>query len=150
MKRAEQREWLMRLAFEQQFNQPDCSIEQILIDHELPQSNLFLANSLRSLKLHQDEIDQLLAGYLHSWSLDRILPIDRAILRIAVNEMIYTGLAPVPVTISESVELSKKYSDKESYRFINGVLGSISRDIDAGKIKSGTSAAAMNEQEDLR
>ncbi|MFN7256288.1 MAG: transcription antitermination factor NusB [Microcystis sp.] len=67
------------------------------------------------------EIEQELTGALVDWQLHRLPRIDRDILQIAVSEMLYLDL-PQKVAINEAIELAKRYSDDEGYRFINGVL----------------------------
>ena len=67
------------------------------------------------------EIEQELTGALVDWQLHRLPRIDRDILQIAVAEMLYLDL-PQKVAINEAIELAKRYSDDEGYRFINGVL----------------------------
>ena len=53
---------------------------------------------------------------------------DRNILRLAVFEILHCDDIPVSVAINEAIELAKKYGDEKSYKFINGLLGSIARD----------------------
>jgi len=67
------------------------------------------------------EIEQELTGALVDWQLHRLPRIDRDILQIAVAEMLYLDL-PQKVAINEAIELAKRYSDDEGYRFINGVI----------------------------
>ena len=67
------------------------------------------------------EIEQELTGALVDWQLHRLPRIDRDILQIAVAEMLYLDI-PQKVAINEAIELAKRYSDDEGYRFINGVL----------------------------
>ncbi|MCA2722070.1 MAG: transcription antitermination protein NusB [Microcystis sp. M048S1] len=67
------------------------------------------------------EIEQELTSALVDWQLHRLPRIDRDILQIAVAEMLYLDL-PQKVAINEAIELAKRYSDDEGYRFINGVL----------------------------
>jgi N utilization substance protein B len=67
------------------------------------------------------EIDQQLEAGLVDWQLHRIPRIDRDILRIAVAEMLFLDV-PQKVAINEAIEMAKRYSDDESFRFINGVL----------------------------
>ena len=67
------------------------------------------------------EIEQELTGALVDWQLHRLPRIDRDILQIAVAEMLYLDL-PQKVAINEAIELAKRHSDDEGYRFINGVL----------------------------
>lgn len=67
------------------------------------------------------EIEQELTGALVDWQLHRLPRMDRDILQIAVAEMLYLDV-PQKVAINEAIELAKRYSDDEGYRFINGVL----------------------------
>lgn len=72
---------------------------------------------------NRQEIDQILAKALVDWQLNRLARIDRDILRIAVAEIEYLGFQDsVSVAINEAVELAKRYSEEEGYKFINGVL----------------------------
>jgi N utilization substance protein B len=70
---------------------------------------------------HQAAVDQVLKEAMVTWRLKRLARIDRDILRLAVVEMDYLG-TPDKVAINEAVELAKRYSDEDGYRFINGVL----------------------------
>lgn len=76
---------------------------------------------VRTLKKNREEIDQLLTQALVDWQLNRLAVIDRDILRIAVTEMQYLGV-PDRIAVNEAVELAKRYSGEDGYRFINGVL----------------------------
>lgn len=67
------------------------------------------------------EIDQQLEAVLVDWQLSRLPKIDRDILRIAAAEILFLNV-PRKVSINEAVEIAKRYSDDEGYRFINGVL----------------------------
>jgi N utilization substance protein B len=71
------------------------------------------------------EIDQQIEASLLDWQLNRLPRIDRDILRIAVAEMLFLDI-PQKVAINEAVELAKRYSDEDGYRFINGVLRRVS------------------------
>lgn len=74
---------------------------------------------------HRTEIDQTLTDSMVDWQVNRLARIDRDILRIAVVEMQYLGV-PDKVTINEAVELAKKYSGDDGFRFVNGVLRRVS------------------------
>ncbi len=80
---------------------------------------------IRGYAAQQDRIDDLLSEYAEGWTLDRMPAVDRAILRIAVYELIYSPDVPPAVAIDEAVELAKSLSTDNSPRFINGVLGQI-------------------------
>lgn len=124
MRRAEQREWVMKLCYQTMLDIKDNDIKALLEAHSLEQYE-YIEKSLASLIENKDTIDSEIENNLHNWTLNRLLRIDVAILRTAVNEMLFTKTAPIEVTINESVELAKRYSDERSYRFINGVLSSI-------------------------
>ncbi len=70
---------------------------------------------------HRTAVDADLDGVMVAWQVKRLAQIDRDILRIAIVEMQYLGL-PDRIAINEAVELAKRYSDEDGYRFINGVL----------------------------
>ncbi|MCU0547638.1 MAG: transcription antitermination factor NusB [Oscillatoriaceae cyanobacterium Prado104] len=76
---------------------------------------------LTKVSANRAQIDELLKSALVDWQIDRLPRIDRDILRIAIAEMLFLGLAE-QVAINEAVELAKRYSGDEGYRFINGVL----------------------------
>ena len=75
---------------------------------------------------HQGEIDTLLETYSEGWSLERMPNVDRAILRVAVWEIVYNDEIPDAVAIDEAVDLAKDYSTDASGAFVNGLLTSIS------------------------
>ena len=70
---------------------------------------------------YQTQVDAVLDEAMVAWNLKRLPRIDRDILRLAVVEMNYLG-TPDRVAINEAVELAKRYSDDDGFRFINGVL----------------------------
>ena len=74
---------------------------------------------------YRQEIEQEIENVLVGWQLSRLPRVDRDILRISVAEIIYLDV-PEKVAINESVELAKRYSDEDGFRFINGVLRRLS------------------------
>jgi N utilization substance protein B len=73
------------------------------------------------------EIDRLIAEHLAGWTLDRMPAVDRAVLRLALYELLAMDTPP-NVVINEAVELAKKYGTEDSGRFVNGVLGAVYRE----------------------
>ena len=83
---------------------------------------------VRGVQEHRADIDERLATTSENWSVERMPVVDRALLRLAVYEMVYVDDVPVSVAINEAVELAKAYGgEDESSRFVNGVLGRIAR-----------------------
>ncbi|MFP1151129.1 transcription antitermination factor NusB [Mycobacterium sherrisii] len=70
-------------------------------------------------------IDDLISTHLQGWTLDRLPAVDRAILRVAVWELLHADDVPEPVAVDEAVQLAKELSTDESPAFINGVLGQV-------------------------
>jgi N utilization substance protein B len=75
------------------------------------------------------EVDALLAGALQNWGLNRLGAVDRAILRLAVAEMLVHPEIPPAVTINEAIEIARSLATAESARFANGVLDRVRQEI---------------------
>ena len=75
------------------------------------------------------EIDALLAAALQNWDLRRLGAVDRAILRLAVAEMLTRADIPPAVTINEAIEIARSLATAESARFANGVLDRVRKEI---------------------
>jgi N utilization substance protein B len=73
----------------------------------------------------QARIDELIEAHASGWSLDRLPDVDRAILRMAVYELLWVDDVPDAVVIDEAVELAKALSTDDSPAYVNGVLGGI-------------------------
>ena len=74
---------------------------------------------------HINKIDELIITYAQGWDMDRMPPIDRNILRIAIFEILWASDIDLQVACDEAVELAKSISTDESSSYINGVLGRI-------------------------
>ena len=70
-----------------------------------------------------DELDELIAKHSKGWALDRIAPLERSIMRVALYEALHRDDIPVEVAIDEAVELSKEYCGADAPGFVNGILG---------------------------
>ena len=82
---------------------------------------------------HLTRIDALLLESSVDWSVERMPAVDRAVLRLAIYELLWSAAVPDAVAIDEAVELSKALSTDESPGFVNGVLGRVvvlKRDLD--------------------
>ncbi|MBB3675491.1 transcription antitermination factor NusB [Modestobacter versicolor] len=75
----------------------------------------------------RERIDALIEEHASGWSLDRLPDVDRAILRMAVYELLWVDDVPDAVVIDEAVELAKALSTDDSPAYVNGVLGGIVR-----------------------
>lgn len=78
-----------------------------------------------SFQQNNEEIDAMIQKYSTGWDFDRLVKMDKDILRIAISEMLYIKETPMKVVVDEALELAKKYSTDDSASFINGVLAKI-------------------------
>ena len=76
---------------------------------------------------NKDIIDKLIIDFSENWNIDRIAKVDLAIIRLSITEMLFLKSVPESISINEAINLSKKFSDEDSYKFINGILGKIVR-----------------------
>jgi len=83
----------------------------------------------------QDELNEYIRKYSIGWDVSRISRLARAILQLAIFEMLYIDDVPVSVAASEAVRLAKKYDGDDTSAFVNGILGSFSRNMDSGEVK---------------
>lgn len=76
-------------------------------------------------KQHTEELDEIIQKYAKNWDFQRLVTMDKNILRIALIELLYIKATPLKVVIDEALELAKKYSTDESTTFINGILAKV-------------------------
>ncbi len=131
MTRHEARELAFVLIFEKSF-QEDVTIVELIenaLELEIFPTNAFAENLAKKVYSNLNEIDALIDDNLVGWSAKRISRVSRAILRLAVCELLYSENMPVGVAINEAVEIAKKYATADDASYVNGVLGTIARKI---------------------
>ncbi len=89
----------------------------------------FSTNLISGVVTHLDEIDKLITKYAPQWPLEQITTVDRNVLRMGIYELKYDQEIPPKVAINEAIELAKTFGGESSGKFVNGVLGSIYREI---------------------
>lgn len=103
-----------------------AALERIVADEHLSRGAAEFARGLiEGVLSQQDEIDRLIGQAAPAWPVGQLAAVDKNILRLAICEMLGDNGAPVRVVINEAVELAKSFGSESSYRFVNGVLGSI-------------------------
>ena len=151
MTRSESREAAFVLAFEQ-FFLADESAEDIIASASeggLLRMSQYALTVFRQVSERAPEWDEQIARHLKNWTLERISPVCRSILRVALAE-IGAGLCPVGVAINEAVELAKKYGTDDDYAFVNGLLGAVARELAVPAAQLADSAPAEQvEDEEL-
>lgn len=139
MTRRNARELVMQMVYEGSFHE-EAERERIIydkireIDAEEKKRNKVVIEFIQSLYFgifeHLKEIDELIEKSATNWSFARIAKVDLSILRLAIYEVKFTDV-PQKVAVNEAVEIAKMYSTEKSPRFINGVLGSVIKAIEA-------------------
>lgn len=126
MNRSELREIIIKILYQVYIYKEkniDFSVND-LIKEQLDRKNEFVENSINGVIEKQDEISFIANKYMKDWNIDRISKVDKAILSLAIYELLYTE-TPDVVAINEAIELSKKYSDEKVTKLINGTLDTI-------------------------
>jgi N utilization substance protein B len=92
---------------------------------DLPPVNDYTVSLVEGVTEHRVRIDELLSEHSEDWTVQRMPPVDRAVLRLGLYELLWVSDVPDAVAIDEAVELAKSLSTDDSPRFVNGVLGKI-------------------------
>ena len=77
-----------------------------------------------------EAIDREITSLSRGWTIERIAPLDRAILRVALFELLHSDAVPAEIAINEAVNLAKEYCGADAPGFVNGILGSAARDLE--------------------
>lgn len=110
---------------------PHQALAYLAEDEETPEeARVFATELIDGTLAHRVEIDAKIAAYARDWRVERLAPLDRNILRLAIFQIMFRGDIPASVAINEAVELAKTYGEAESSRFVNGILGQLVRDLD--------------------
>jgi transcription antitermination protein NusB len=91
-------------------------------EQRLPQFAQELADGVEA---HREELDALIGDQAVGWEIGRIAPLERAILRTALYEMLHRPDIPDEVAIDEAVETAKIYCGSDAPGFVNGILGGV-------------------------
>ena len=91
-------------------------------------ASAFTRELVQGVERERDALDESIARHATGWSLDRIAPLERNILRVAVHEMRNRSDIPDEVAIDEAVEAAKELCSADAPGFINGVLGAVKRE----------------------
>ena len=92
----------------------------------------FARDLLLGVERNREELDRLISDQAVDWSLDRIAPLERSLLRVALYEILHRPDVPDEVAIDEAVETAKIYCGSEAPGFVNGILGGVVRRLEQG------------------
>lgn len=121
---------VMQTIYEWDFR-PKTDVEEIkqrnIENYHEKTDDEYIKTTLGGVIKNKSDIDQEVVKAAPEWPLEQIASIDKAILRIAVFELLHSQDVPPKVAINEAVELGKTFGGSNSSKFINGVLGTVYR-----------------------
>jgi N utilization substance protein B len=129
------------------------------LDEMFPRdAHAFTRELAQLVRAHQAGLDELISNHSSGWTLERIAPLERSILRVALAEMLYPAELPaereIPPegAIDEAVETAKRFCGADAPAFVNGILGTVLRDVRAQEPDGGigTSSGSVPPSESSR
>ncbi len=122
--RTKARRRAVEVLYEVDLRGEDADAGMASLGSRLQSINPYTEQIVRGVVEHQERIDETLSTYAQGWTLDRMPPVDRAILRIGTWELLW-GEVPEAVALAEAVDLANELSTDESGKYINGVLAQV-------------------------
>lgn len=98
---------------------------------------VFILDLINGVVSHIPQIDQIIKDTAPEWPLEQITVVDRNILRLGIYELMFSKQVPPKVAINEAVELGKAFGGESSGKFINGVLGTLYKNLPEDVKKAG-------------
>lgn len=128
----------MQSLFEWDFNNREGNLKEIIRTHmaefgESKDEGEFIFDLAEGVAKNIDAIDQVLAKHAPEWPMDQVPVVDRNVLRLGVYELMFLKQVPPKVAINEAVELGKTFGGESSGKFVNGVLGTIYKEMGFGE-----------------
>jgi N utilization substance protein B len=90
-------------------------------------ASTFSREIVEGVEVEREELDALIERHAQGWTLDRIAPLERNILRVGLHELLHRTDIPDEVAIDEAVEAAKELCSAEAPGFVNGILGAVQR-----------------------
>ena len=133
MNRHEAREAALGLVFEKSFklDEDASKLYEIAMSEREIEDDEYARRVLSGVYEHLEEIDELIKEAAKGWKLDRMSKVSLSVMRLCVYELLYEDEIPASVSLNEAVELAKKFDDDDAPAFVNGVLNTISKKLEA-------------------
>ncbi len=128
---------VLQSLFEMDFRENDKNDYEAILNHNIEEfykddaDKVYAKDLLDGILKKQKEIDEIITKAAPEWPIEKIAMVDRNVLRLGLYELIFADKKEVPskVAINEAIEVAKFFSSETSGKFINGVLGSVYKDI---------------------
>ena len=129
-------EEMLDVRMEQEYYAGLKDVDEIYSDRPNQKQMDYIRAVVSGIQEKQTELENYIETYAVNWKLHRISRISKAILEVAMYEILYVEDVPAGVAINEAVELCKRYEEAETVSFVNGILGNFAKEV-AGHV-SGT------------
>ncbi len=130
--RRKARELALQMLFqwEQGQHRPETVLNSFLRPQQIdPEIEKFARELFEGTVAETEALDQRVAKHAANWRVDRMAAVDRNLLRMAVYEFLHHPETPPAVVINEALEIARRFSDKDSVDFVNGILDAIRKDL---------------------
>lgn len=107
----------------------------------------FILDLVKGVSENMPAIDKIITDTAPEWPLDQITVVDRNILRLGIFELMFAKQVPPKVAINEAVELGKAFGGESSGKFINGVLGTLYKNLPEDQKRAGEEAEKAKQRE---
>lgn len=101
--------------------------EAVRLRKQVEDAFLFAQELVKGTIDNREKIDDMISAQADNWRIERMPPVDRNVLRLAIYEMLYETDTPKLVVVDEAIELAKKFGSEQSGRFVNGLLDGLLR-----------------------
>jgi N utilization substance protein B len=105
---------------------PAAALDAVAAEHQArPRARNFASDLVQGVLQHLEAIDAVIGAAAPQWPLAQVAGVDKAVLRVAVFELLFGRRVPPKVAINEAIDIAKTYGGEGSGRFVNGVLGHV-------------------------
>ena len=104
-------------------------------DNKIKKATEFAKELIKHTLKNKNRLDQIIKSHSKNWKINRIAKVELTILRLGIYEMLYRDDVPLKVAIDEAIELSKRFGDSKSRKFVNGILDATYKSI-SDKLKN--------------
>ncbi len=128
MKRHQARETAFKMLFQIDVGNNSMEMAKLTLEEAIaeeivdPRDESFVCHLVEGVLRDKQELDAFIAKYAQGWKIDRINPVEKNIIRLALFEIRQENDIPFRIAINEAIELAKAYGDDESGPFVNGIL----------------------------
>ena len=130
MKRHEAREQAFILIFERSINHD--TTEQIIDAAEMSSDTMideFAEKIAVGVEQNEDVLNTQIEKNIRGWKMNRLSKVSLSLLKLSIYEMMFVKDIPVSVSINEAIDLAKKYGGADDAPYVNGVLGSVAKEL---------------------